>query len=48
MYCQPDFVRHRPKPGCKLSVILIDWRARASFHSLHYLNRQTLRATDMN
>jgi hypothetical protein len=25
-----------------LSVILIDWRVRESFHSLHYLNRQTL------
>src|SRR6266496_3403291 len=42
MHGLPDFVRHRPKPGCKLSVILIDWGARASFHSLHYLNRQTL------
>lgn len=39
---RPECVRHNPKPGCKLSVILIDWRARESFHSLHYLNRQTL------
>lgn len=28
---------HRPK----VSVILIDWNARESFHSLEYLNRQT-------
>ncbi|MCI0684196.1 MAG: glycosyltransferase [Gemmataceae bacterium] len=39
---QPEFVCRHPKPGCKLSVILIDWRVRESFHSLHYLNRQTL------
>jgi hypothetical protein len=42
MRCQPEFAHRRPKPGCKLSVILIDWRVRESFHSLHYLNRQTL------
>src|SRR5512144_341811 len=42
MRCQPELVGHRTTPGCKISVILIDWRARESFHSLHYLNRQTL------
>src|SRR5262245_55741592 len=26
----------------KLSIILIDWAVRESFHSLHYLNRQTV------
>ena len=38
----PEFVHDQPRPGVKLSVILIDWRVRESFHSLHYLNRQTL------
>lgn len=42
MHCQPELVRHRAKPGCKISVILIDWRVRESFHSLHYLNCQSL------
>ncbi len=42
MHCQPKLLVRRPKRGCKISVILIDWRARESFHSLHYLNRQTL------
>lgn len=42
MHCQPESLLRRPKPGCKVSVILIDWRARESFHSLHYLNRQSL------
>jgi hypothetical protein len=38
----PELVHDRPRSGCKLSVVLIDWRARESFHSLHYLQRQTL------
>jgi hypothetical protein len=42
MQCQPELVCRRAKPGCKISVILIDWRARESFHSLHYLNCQQL------
>jgi hypothetical protein len=42
MPCRPEIVCWRPRPGCKLSVILIDWRVRESFHSLHYLQRQTL------
>jgi glycosyltransferase involved in cell wall biosynthesis len=33
-----DHPVHKPK----LSIILIDWAARESFHSLHYLNRQTV------
>ena len=37
----PELVMHRPKPGCKLSIILLDWSVRESFHSLHYLNQQT-------
>ncbi len=40
--CLPEFVHHRPRPDSKVSVVLIDWRVRESFHSLHYLNRQTL------
>jgi hypothetical protein len=40
--CQPEIVTWRDRLGCRLSVILIDWRVRESFHSLHYLQRQTL------
>ncbi|MCS7044810.1 MAG: glycosyltransferase, partial [Gemmataceae bacterium] len=42
MVPRPELLLHRPKAGCRLSVVLVDWRARESFHSLHYLNRQTL------
>src|SRR4051794_31077789 len=42
MNAQPKLLHHRPRPGCKVSVILIDWRVRESFHSVQYLNRQTL------
>jgi hypothetical protein len=42
MPCRPEVVAWRDRPGCKLSIILIDWRVRESFHSLHYLQRQTL------
>lgn len=34
----------RKKP--KVSVILIDWGVRESFHSLHYLNQQTVSRSD--
>ncbi len=33
-------VRH-PKPRAKVSVILLDWGVRESFHSIRYLNTQT-------
>jgi hypothetical protein len=40
MSCRPQVLLHHPtKP--RISVILIDWGVRESFHSLHYLNRQT-------
>lgn len=37
---------HRQKRSPKVSVILIDWGVRESFHSLHYLNRQTVDRED--
>lgn len=37
-----EFLVDRAKPEAKLSVILLDWGARESFHSLHYLNKQTV------
>ena len=40
--CKPEIVYRRPKPGCRVSVILLDWGVRESFHSLHYLNCQTV------
>ena len=33
--------RHQPERKKKVSVILLDWNVRESFHSLDYLNRQT-------
>jgi hypothetical protein len=41
MAARPEVLLNRRRAGCKLSVILIDWQVRESFHSLHYLNRQT-------
>jgi hypothetical protein len=38
---RPELVWRRPKPGCQLSIIFLDWGVRESFHSLHYLNQQT-------
>jgi glycosyltransferase involved in cell wall biosynthesis len=38
----PELVLSRPKPGCRLSIVLLDWGVRESFHSLHYLNQQTV------
>lgn len=39
---RPEVVMHRPNPNCKVSIILLDWSVRESFHSLHYLNQQTV------
>jgi glycosyltransferase involved in cell wall biosynthesis len=44
--CKPEVVLKRAKPGCKVSVILIDWGVRESFHSVEYLNRQTAVRSD--
>lgn len=41
MHCKPRLLLDRPAKGPKVSVILLDWGVRESFHSLHYLNRQT-------
>src|SRR5262245_50261502 len=37
---RPELILRRTKPACKLSIILLDWGVRESFHSLHYLNQQ--------
>jgi hypothetical protein len=37
-----EFLADHDKPAAKLSVILLDWNVRESFHSLHYLNEQTV------
>jgi hypothetical protein len=37
-----EVVLNHRKPKARVSVILIDWGVRESFHSLHYLNRQTV------
>ncbi len=37
-----EFVVDHAKPEAKVSVILLDWSVRESFHSLQYLNRQTV------
>jgi hypothetical protein len=38
----PRVLLDRRKPNAKVTVILIDWKARESFHSLKYLNEQTV------
>jgi hypothetical protein len=37
-----EFVVDHAKPQAQVSVILLDWSVRESFHSLHYLNRQSV------
>jgi glycosyltransferase involved in cell wall biosynthesis len=44
--CSPEIVLRRARPGCKVSVILIDWGVRESFHGVEYLNRQTVPRSD--
>jgi Glycosyl transferase family 2 len=46
MYCNPHLVVNRPPGKPKISVILIDWGVRESFHGVEYLNRQTAARTD--
>src|SRR6516165_7000899 len=36
-----EFIVDHARPDAKVSVILLDWSVRESFHSLHYLNRQS-------
>src|SRR6516162_6163106 len=42
MFAPIEFLANHPKPGARVSVILLDWNVRESFHSLAYLNRQTV------
>src|SRR5579872_4014917 len=37
-----EFIVDHAKPEAKVSVILLDWSVRESFHSLRYLNEQTV------
>ena len=41
MHGKPEVLLHRDPGKPKVSIILIDWGVRESFHCLHYLNRQT-------
>src|SRR5881396_2089350 len=41
MFCTPKLPLHHQRKRPKVSVILIDWGVRESFHSVHYLNTQT-------
>ncbi len=41
-----ELIQNKRNPGVKVSVVLLDWGVRESFHSLTYLNRQTLPRTD--
>ncbi len=43
---KPEVVFRSAARRPKVSVILIDWNARESFHSLEYLNRQTAKRED--
>jgi hypothetical protein len=40
--CNMQLLVHRSKPAAKVSVILLDWGVRESFHSIRYLNKQTV------
>jgi hypothetical protein len=42
MRCNPRLLLNARRARPKISVILIDWGVRESFHSLHYLNRQSV------
>ena len=42
MHAPLEFIVDHAKPLAKVSVILLDWSVRESFHSLHYLNQQTV------
>lgn len=39
--CNPQVLLNHRRARPKISVILLDWGVRESFHALHYLNRQT-------
>jgi hypothetical protein len=42
MLCKPSLLLNRAGRKPKVSVILLDWGVRESYHSLDYLNRQTI------
>ena len=42
MFAPIEFLANHAKPGARVSVILLDWNVRESFHSLAYLNRQSV------
>jgi glycosyltransferase involved in cell wall biosynthesis len=44
--CQPKVLRYHDTGCPRVSIILIDWGVRESFHSLHYLNRQSVDRRD--
>src|SRR5579859_5048744 len=46
MFCQPQILLNGNSGKPKISVILIDWGVRESFHCLEYLNRQTIDRRD--
>ena len=43
---RPEILLDAPRRRKKVSVVLIDWGVRESFHSLKYLNEQTARRDD--
>lgn len=42
MKCNLQLLINHPKPRAKVSVILVDWGVRESFHSVRYLAKQTV------
>lgn len=42
MKCNLQLLVNNPKPRAKVSVILVDWGVRESFHSVRYLAKQTV------
>ncbi len=44
--CNVQLLHHREKPEARVSIILLDWGVRESFHSIRYLNNQTVPRND--
>jgi hypothetical protein len=42
MHSKLQLVLNHPKPRAKVSIVLLDWGVRESFHSIRYLNAQTV------
>ncbi len=42
MHCKMELITNVARPRAQVSIVLLDWNVRESFHALHYLNEQTV------